>query len=69
MTFEKKIVSMRKCDCSLNATQVITPINKTVEERKRIQKILDKNTRVEELPPGSDGFLFKRIDFFAISYS
>ena len=50
MTLEGKIVSMRKCDCSLNATQVIALANKTAEERKRIQRILKKNTRVEVLP-------------------
>ena len=44
---------MRKDNCFLNATQILTLANKDSNERRYILDIMKKRTKVEVLPPAA----------------
>lgn len=48
---EGKIVLMRKEDCSLNATQILTLTNKTPSDREHLLQLMEQSIKVEVLPP------------------
>ena len=50
MKVEDKIVLMRKEDCFLNATQIITLAQKNKAERQSILELIKKQTKVEVHP-------------------
>ena len=50
LKLDKKVVLMRKKDCMINATQIISLAEKTPTERKYILGLLKKYTYVEILP-------------------
>ncbi|KAI4088993.1 MAG: hypothetical protein L6R37_008114 [Teloschistes peruensis] len=54
LKIENKIILMRKEDCFLNATQILTLANKNDSNRKYLLSLMKKQTEVQVLPPVTD---------------
>ena len=48
---EDKVVLMRKEDCSLNATQILTLTNKSPSDSEHLLQLMGQSIKVEVLPP------------------
>ncbi|KAL8652821.1 MAG: hypothetical protein Q9210_002458 [Variospora velana] len=51
MRFDDKTVLMRKEDCFLNATQILTLANKNASDRKYLMALIKEQTEIQVLPP------------------
>ncbi|KAL8816167.1 MAG: hypothetical protein Q9223_004776 [Gallowayella weberi] len=51
---DNKIILMRKEDCFLNATQILTLANKNANDRKYLLSLMKEQTEVQVLPPVTD---------------
>jgi len=54
MEVDNQLVLMRKDDCCINATQILSLAKKTPLQRQQILKFMEKKTKVEKVPVTTD---------------